>query len=73
MNNKQAKKLRREAKAIAEQQNIRKDVWYKSQPYRKVFQTFEGKLIPYVVYTATLDDCERKVYKTLKKNFKQSA
>ena len=72
MNAKNAKKLRREALKQAVEQNLPYTDYGFTQ-YRKVFQSLDGKLHQYVVYNAFLKDCQRKIYKSLKKEFKQNA
>lgn len=71
MNAKQSKKLRR----IALTQAMLVDaglpyVQYGFKQYRKVFTKLTGEIIPYVVYTAYLEESQRKIYKTLKKEYK---
>lgn len=69
MNSKKAKQLRKEALEIAVKNNL-KYVDYGFDTYKKVYQSLDGKYHPYTVYTAYLKDCQRRVYKTLKKEFK---
>ena len=69
MRNKVAKKLRKEAKQIA-QSNGLPYVQYGFKQYRHLFTKLTGEVVPHVVYTAYLEDCQRKIYKTLKKEYK---
>ena len=69
MNQKNAKKLRREALKQAVEQNL-PYTYYGFTQYRKVFQSLDGKLHQYVVYTAFLKDCQRKIYQQMKKEYK---
>lgn len=66
MNQKQAKKFRREALKQAVEQGL-PYVQYGFKNYRKAFTKLTGEVVPYVVYTAYLEDCQRKLYKQLKK------
>ena len=69
MNGKNAKRLRREVLKQAVEQNLPYTDYGFTQ-YRKVFQSLDGKLHQYVVYTAFLKDCQRKILKSLKKEFR---
>lgn len=64
-----AKQLRKQALKQAVEQNI-PYTDYGFNQYRKVFQSLDGKLHQYVVYTAFLKDCQRKIYQQLKKESK---
>lgn len=68
MNQKQAKKLRRIALLQAVEQGL-PYAQYGFKQYRKVFTKLTGEVVPYVVYTAYLEDSQRKLYKQLKKEF----
>lgn len=69
MNAKQSKRLRRIALTQAVEQGL-PYVQYGFTQYRKAFTKLTGEIVPYVVYTAYLEDCQRKIYKTLKKEYK---
>ena len=69
MRNKMAKRLRKEALKQAVEQGLPYTDYGFTQ-YRKMFQSLDGKLHQYVVYNAFLKACQRKIYKTLKKEFK---
>ena len=69
MNAKRVKALRKEALIQAVEQNL-PYVDYDFKVYKKVYQSMDGKYHPYQVYTCTMKDCERKILKTLKKEFK---
>ena len=71
MNGKNAKKFRREALKQAVEQGL-PYIEYGFKQYRKVFTKLTGEVVPYVVYTAYLEDSQKKLYKQLKKEFKQS-
>ena len=71
MNAKQSKKLRREALKQAVEQGL-PYIEYGFKQYRKIFTKLTGEIVPYMVYTAYLEDSQRKLYKQLKKEFKQS-
>lgn len=67
MNQKKLKKIRKQALVQAVEQGLPyKD--YDIKQYRKVQVALDGKVIPYVVYTATLVNCQRAIYKQLKKD-----
>lgn len=72
MNAKIAKRLRKEAKEIATQQGLPKTD-YDIKVYPKQYMDLTGKVFQYSVYTATLKNCQRSVYRALKKEFKQNA
>lgn len=69
MNAKQSKKLRRLALTQAVEQGL-PYVKYAVKTYRKAMKSLTGEIVPYVVYTCYLEDCQRKIYKTLKKEYK---
>ena len=70
MNAKQSKRLRRQALTQAVEQGL-PYVQYGFTQYRKVFTKLTGEVVPYVVYSAYLEDSQRKLYKQLKKQFKE--
>jgi len=72
MNAKQSKRLRRQALIQAVEQGL-PYVQYGFKQYRKAFTKLTGEVVPYSVYTAYLEDSQRKLYKRLKKEFKQNA
>lgn len=72
MNAKKAKLARRQALTQAVEQGL-PYVKYGFKQYRKAFTKLTGEIVPYVVYTAYLEDSQRKLYKALKKEFKQNA
>ena len=72
MNAKIAKKLRKEAFTQAVEQGL-PYVQYGFKQYRKAFTKLTGEIVPFSVYTAYLEDSQRKLYKALKKEFKQNA
>ena len=69
MNAKIAKKLRKEALTKAVEQGL-PYIQYGFKTYRKAFTKLTGEVVPYSVYTAYLEDSQRKIYKTLKKECK---
>ena len=69
MNQKNAKKLRREALKQAVEQGL-PYTQYGFKQYRKVTTKLDGTIVPYSVYTAYLEDCQKKLYKQLKREFK---
>lgn len=69
MNAKIANKLRRDALYKAVEQGL-PYIQYGFKQYRKAFTKLTGEIVPYVVYTAYLEDSQRKIYKTLKKECK---
>jgi len=71
MNGKNAKKLRRKALKQAVEQCL-PYIEYGFKQYRKVFTKLTGEIVPYVVYTMYLEDSQKKLYKQLKREFKQS-
>ena len=70
MNQKNAKRIRKEALKQAVEQGL-PYVQYGFTQYRKVFTKLTGEIVPYVVYTCYLEDSQRKLYKQLKKQFKE--
>lgn len=72
MNAKKAKLMRRQALTQAVEQGL-PYVQYSFKQYRKVFTKLTGEIVPFVVYTAYLEDSQRKLYKTLKKEFSRKA
>ena len=71
MNQKNAKRLRKEALTQAVEQGL-PYVQYGFKTYRKAFTKLTGEIGTYQVYTAYLEDCQRKIYKQMKKQFKES-
>ena len=69
MNSKKAKQFRREALKQAVEQGL-PYLEYGFKTYRKVFTKLTGEIVPYSVYTAYMEDSQRKLYKQLKKQFK---
>ena len=69
MNAKKAKQLRKQSLKQAVASGLPYTDYGFTQ-YRKVFQSLDGKLHQYVVYNAFLKDCQRKILKSLKKEFK---
>lgn len=70
MNAKQSKKLRQQALTQAVEQGV-DYIKYGFKTYRKAFTKLTGEVVPFVVYTAYLEDSQRKIYKSLKKQFKE--
>jgi len=70
MNGKNAKRLRKEALTQAVESGI-PYTQYAFKQYRKPFTKITGELGFYQVYTAYLEDCQKKLYKQLKKQFKE--
>ena len=70
MNARKAKALRRHALTQAVEQGF-PYVQYGFKQYRKVFTKLTGETVPYVVYTAYLEDSQRKIYKSAKKLYKK--
>lgn len=70
MNAKQSKRLRRQALTQAVEQGV-DYIKYGFKTYRKAFTKLTGEVVPYSVYTAYLEDSQRKLYKQLKKEFKE--
>lgn len=67
MRNKIAKKLRQEAKQIAQANGFPYEE-YSVKTYKKMATKLDGSPVVYQVYTAFLtNDCEKKIYKQLKK------
>ena len=69
MNAKRAKLIRQQALTQAVEQGL-PYVQYGFTQYRKVFTKLTGEVVPHVVYTAYLEDSQRKLYKQLKKEYK---
>ena len=69
MNQKNAKKLRREALKQAVESGLPYTA-YGFKQFKKAYTKITGELGVYVVYTAYLEDSQRKLYKQLKKEFK---
>ena len=69
MNSKKAKQFRREALKQAVEQGL-PYLEYGFKTYRKVFTKLTGEIVPYSVYTAYMEDCQKKIYKQLKKEYK---
>ena len=61
MNQKNAKRLRKEALKQAVEQGL-PYVQYGFKQYRKVFTKLTGEIVPYVVYSAYLEDSQRKLF-----------
>lgn len=72
MRNKVAKKLRKEALIQAVEQGL-PYIQYGFKQYRKAFTKLTGEVVPYTVYTCYLEDSQRKVYQSLKKEFSRKA
>ena len=72
MNGKNAKRLRKEALSQAVEQGL-PYIEYGFRQYRKMFTKLTGEIVPYVVYTMYLEDSQKKLYKQLKREFKQNA
>lgn len=70
MRNKQAKKLRQQARTTGAAQETTYTVEVFNKTY---FDPLTGKLKGFKVYTRSMDVCVRSVYKELKKNFKSKA
>ena len=70
MRNKIAKKLRKEAKQIAQASGLPYEE-YAVKTYKKMATKLDGSPVVYQVYTAFLiNDCQKKIYKQLKKEDK---
>lgn len=70
MRNKIAKKLRKEAEQIAQANGFPYEE-YAVKTYKKVATKLDGSPVVYQVYTAFLiNDCQKKIYKQLKKEDK---
>ena len=69
MNQKQSKRLRKQARTsgAAEQTTYTMEVYNK-----QYFDVLTGKLKSFKVYTASMQVCERSVYQALKKEFKSN-
>lgn len=70
MNAKQSKRLRLIALTQAVEQGL-PCVQYGFTQHRKAMKSLTGEIVPYSVYTAYLEDSQRKLYKALKKEFKE--
>ena len=71
MNQKNAKKLRREAL----KQAVASDLPYTAygfKQFKKAYTKITGELGVYMVYTCYLEDSQKKLYKQLKKEFAKS-
>ena len=71
MNGKNAKKLRREALKQAVTSGLPYTA-YGFKQFKKAYTKITGELGVYMVYTAYLEDSQKKLYRQLKKEFKQS-
>lgn len=70
MRNKIAKKLRQEAKQIAQASGFPYEE-YSVKTYKKMATKLDGSPVVHQVYTAFLiNDCQKKIYKQLKKEDK---
>ena len=69
MNAKQSKRLRRHALTQAVEQGL-PYVQYGFTQYRKALTKLTGEIVPHVVYSAYLEDSQRKIYKQLKREYK---
>ena len=67
MNAKQSKRLRKEALKQAVEQGI-PYVQYGFYKYKKFYTQLNGDIGTYFVYTVYLRDCQKKLYKGLKKS-----
>ena len=70
MNGKQSKKLRRQALAQAVTSGL-PYTQYGFKQFKKAYTKITGELGVYMVYTAYLEDSQKKLYKQLKKQFKE--
>lgn len=68
MNGKQSKRLRQKARMTLAAQ---KTTYVKAVYNKSYFDVLTGQLKGYKVYAATMDLCQRSVYKELKKQFKE--
>lgn len=70
MNQKRAKKLRREAEALAQASNI---PWlnYQADYHTKTYRNIAGETKTLKVFTGYLTDCGRYLYQQLKQEKKQ--
>lgn len=66
MNAKQAKKLRQEAKQIAQANTLPYEE-YEKQYFKRVYQSLDLKWHQYQVYTSRLVNCEKALYRSLKR------
>ena len=71
MNGKQARKLRQQALTQAVEAGL-PYTQYGFKQFKKAYTKITGELGFYQVYTAYLEDCQKKLYKQLKREFKQS-
>ena len=69
MNSKKAKQLRREALKQAVASGLPYTA-YGFKQFKKAYTKITGELGAHMVYTAYLEDSQRKLYKQLKKEFK---
>lgn len=72
MNQKKIKMLRKQAAAQAVALGYPTETLYTFKRFDKLYQAIDGKIIPYMVYTAKMSACERNLFKHLKKEFKES-
>lgn len=72
MNAKKCKELRKKALVLAVQDNLAY-VDYEFKTYQKQWMDLTGRAFSYVVYTAKLKDSQKKIYRDMKTEFKQSA
>lgn len=70
MNGKVAKRLRQKARQSGAEQAT---TYVKAVYNKHYFDVLTGTLKQFKVYSASMDVCQRSVYKELKKNFKRSA
>lgn len=71
MSQKKFKALRKEALQIAVEQGL-PYVDYSFKQYKKVYVDLLGKPQVYTVSTVSLGECQKKIYKQLKKEFANS-
>ena len=69
MNGKQARKLRQQARQSGAEQAT---TYVKAVYNKHYFDVLTGTLKQFKVYSASMDVCQRSVYKELKKEFKES-
>ena len=69
MNGKQARKLRQKARQSGAEQAT---TYVKAVYNKHYFDVLTGTLKQFKVYSASMDVCQRSVYKELKKEFKES-
>ena len=70
MNGNVAKRLRQKARQSGAEQAT---TYVKAVYNKHYFDVLTGTLKQFKVYSASMDVCQRSVYKELKKNFKRSA